>query len=410
MLVLSVLVWPARIAVFTTMMKTLPLSARAETTALKQPKEVFSYSRSIDGLWNTDEAVSKNEALSYFYFPDSYVDKQYDLGGGIKLFQKIPDEENVAHFPLLLEAIQRHEQQTGKKVKADIITFRGIMTKLLTLTYNMNNEILLYVIAFDGQLFIKNDDEHDLAARKAEQEELSKNPTKQQHLRLCEYAGYKFEALTTLPQPWAQCTRSSIEKRHKKVVNNYEQYISVVRSGIGKVKTLLAGEVDCVWDYAPTEEGADVLPHYVELKTLRVVETPQQAMQFEKKLFKTWAQCFLLGIKRIVYGFRDDKHILKNVEVYNTEEVPILMKDNEVPRGSALRILCVSALKWYGAVLDWLVKNVDAKDELKAYKITYDLGSRTFTLAECVGDENKTLRNGGVLTEEFKAWREARRQ
>lgn len=397
----------ALISNFITMFKTLPLSARAETTALKQPKEVFSYSRNIDGQWNTDEATSKLEALSYYYFPDSYVDKQFDLVGGVKSFAKIPDEENVAHFPLLLEAIQKHEQQTGKKVKADIITFRGIMTKLLTLPYNLNNAILLFVIAYDGQLFIKNDDEQDLKNRQKEKEEVSKDPSKEHFLKLCEYGGYKFEALVTLPKPWAQCTRSTIEKRHKKVVNNYEQYISVVRSGIGKVKTLLAGEVDCVWDYAPEDE--DVLPHYVELKTSRMVETPQQAINFEKKLFRTWAQCFLLGIKRIVYGFRDDKHILKDIEVYSTEEVPVMLKDNPVPRGSSPKVVCISAMKWYGAVLDWLMKSIDVSDELKAYKISYDPGSRTFSLVECVGDENKTLRNGGVLTEEFKSWREARR-
>ncbi|KAJ8143738.1 hypothetical protein OY671_003139 [Metschnikowia pulcherrima] len=66
----------------------------------------------------------------------------------------------------------------------------------------------------------------------------------------------------------------------------------------------------------------------------------------------------------------------------------------------------MNALKWYGAVLDWIVKHVDANDESKAYRIDYDSGSRTFSMSECVGDENKALRNGGILTEEFKAWRE----
>ncbi|KAM9921641.1 hypothetical protein OXX59_006367 [Metschnikowia pulcherrima] len=386
------------------MLHRLPLAARAETTALKQPKELFSYSRNIDGEWQTDEKVSKQEGLNYFYFPDSYVDKQYALSGGIKTYKKIPDAENVADFASLLKSLQAHEQASGKKVKADIITFRGVMTKLLSLPYFLNNEIHLYVIAYDGQIYIKNDDERDLKKRASEQEKLSREPEKEKHMQTCEYGGYKFETLATLPKPWAETSRSVIEKRHKKVVNNYEQYISVVRTGIGKVKTLLAGEVDCVWDYVP--ESGDILPHYAELKTSRVVETPQQAFQFEKKLFRTWAQCFLLGITRMVYGFRDDNYILRDVEVYRTEEVPVLIKDNGIPGRNGPKVMCMNALKWYGAVLDWIVKHVDATDESKAYRIDYDSGSRTFSMSECVGDENKALRNGGILTEEFKAWRE----
>lgn len=384
------------------MLKTFPILSRAETTALKQPKEVFSYSRNIEGDWNVDEEHSKTEAVSYFYFPDSFVDRQYDLQGGVKSFQKIPEEQNVADFPLYLRAIQEHEQKTGKKIKADVVTFRGIMTKLLTLPYNLNNRIQLYVIAYDGQLFIKNDDEFDLKNRA--EEDLKNDAEKERYMKLCEYGGYKFETLVTLPKPWAECSRNTIEKRNKKVVNNYEQYISVVRTGIGKVRTLLAGEVDCVWDYVPHEKDDDILGHYVELKTSRAITKPNQVGAFEKKLFRTWAQCFLLGIKRIVYGFRDDNHILKDVEVYNTEEVPVLLKDNSGSHGS--NIVCVNALKWYGAVLEWIHKSIDVADELKAYKIAYDPGSRTFLLSECIGNENKELRGGKILTKEFQVWRE----
>lgn len=390
------------------MLKLLPLLARLDSTALKQPKELFSYSRNIDGDWNLDEAESKESALSYFYFPDTYVDQRFDLQAGFKTFKKIPDADNRAHFPLLLGAIQQHEQTTGKKTKADIITFRGIMTKLLALPYNMNSGFQLYVVGYDGQLFIKNDDDFDTAQREKENAELQQDPEKQRYRDVCEYGGYKFETLVTLPKPWAQCTRGAIEKRHKRVVNNYEQYISVVRTGIGKIKTLLAGEVDCVWDYAPRDDN--VLPHYVELKTSRVVSTPAQAVTFERKLFRTWAQCFLLGITKIVYGFRDDQHVLTDVEMYNTDEVPVMLKDSELPRGQSPKLMCVQALKWYGAVLEWLQANVDAHDELRAYKVTYDPGSRTFLLTECVGDDNWRMRHGEILTDEFKSWREELRR
>lgn len=386
-------------------MSQIDINARSETTALKQPKELFSYSRNIDGTWNLDEAQSKTELLSYYYFPDALLASKPNLSQGLKNFIKIPDAMNVADFPSLLKGLQNHEQIDGKRTKVDIITFRGIMTKMLTLPYNLNNGIDLYITAFDKQLFIKNNDELD-EKRKARP---NNDPQKAHHMQVCEFAGYKFECLTTIPKPWAQCTRQTIDKRDKKVVNNYEQYISVVKTGIGKVKTLLAGEVDCLWDYIP-EDGESILPHYVELKTSRVVTSPNQAIQFEKKLFRTWAQCFLLGIKRIVYGFRDDEYALQSVEIFDTEEVPLLLKDNEIPRNENPRVVCIDALKWYGAVLDWLTKNIDLSDELVSYKFSYLPNGRYFRLSKCTDEENSSLREGGILTEEFKQWRRSIRK
>jgi len=56
--------------------------------------------------------------------------------------------------------------------------------------------------------------------------------------------GYKFETLSTLPAPWGETSREYIENRDDLVVNNNEQYCSVVRTGIGKTILCLGGEVD----------------------------------------------------------------------------------------------------------------------------------------------------------------------
>ncbi len=56
--------------------------------------------------------------------------------------------------------------------------------------------------------------------------------------------GYKFETLCTLPAPWSETDRDFIESRDSHVVNNKEQYCSVVRTGVGKTVLCLGGEVD----------------------------------------------------------------------------------------------------------------------------------------------------------------------
>lgn len=369
------------------MVKTFPLSSRAKVTALKQPKELFSFSRELDASWSFDESV-KSKSLSYFYLPDDSIGA--DLSAGFSKFNKIPEEENLGDFGSLLTALKLHEQKTSKKLNVSIITFRGLMTKILAIPHN-KDPVNLNIVAYDGQLFIKNDEKLELLRRSSEE-------TKSAFQLKCEYAGYKFEKVATLPKPWAQCSRLEIISRNKKAVNNYEQYISVIKTGIGKVKMALAGEIDCIWDYIPEQ---NILDHYVELKTSKVIENTKNLANFERKLFKTWGQCFLMGVKKIVYGFRDDNFMVKTVEIYKTDEIPIMIKNNKVSD-----INCMGALKWYGAVIEWLDTEIDKSDESVAWRLSYDPGSSTFSLIELSGEENKRLRNGEILTEEFKNWRE----
>lgn len=56
--------------------------------------------------------------------------------------------------------------------------------------------------------------------------------------------GYKFETLSTIPKTWDDVPREYIESREHEVVNNYAQYCSVVRTGIGNTGLVIGGEVD----------------------------------------------------------------------------------------------------------------------------------------------------------------------
>ncbi|RCK55805.1 Decapping nuclease RAI1 [Candida viswanathii] len=395
--------------------KTLPLSARANTTALKQPRELFTYSRDINGAYHYD-AETLASAMSYFYLPDSSIDIGLDLGAGYSKFKQIPPESDARSFPHLLRGLVQHEEATGKKHASDIVTFRGIMTRMMSIPYNPSDGLELYVVPFDGQLFVDFDWDAELA-RRAEQDQRTRatnTPDKYEYVKRCEYSGYKFEALATIPGPWSDVSRGVIEARPRKTVNNFEQYLSVIRTGIGAVKVTLAGEVDCCWDYLP-EDATRRLGHYVELKTSRVVENNMQVVNFEKKLFRTWCQCFLMGVGKVVYGFRDDNLILRNVEVYNTEEIPVMIKNNPLTNattggsGSARKINCTNALKWYGAVVEWINSSVDKSDESRSYRLKYDPVRKLLILNETSKEMNDSLRNGDVLTKEFIKWRQEMR-
>ncbi|KAI5969234.1 RAI1 [Candida margitis] len=393
------------------MSKSLPLTSRAKTTALKQPKELFTYTRDIDGEYHYN-ANQSHEHLPYYYLPDSKVDTRIDLQSGFKSFKKIPEEANMSDFEPLLDAITQYERDevSGGKIEGDVITFRGIMTRLMSIPYNLQDALDLVIVPFDGQLFINFNNEVELKRRKEQDDRLRQTSTKEkyEYVKKCEYSGYKFETVATIPEPWKDVSRKYVESRHKKPVNNYEQFLSVIKTGIGPVKLILAGEVDCCWDFIPEKASAS-LSHYVELKTSKVIDSNSQIVNFEKKLFKTWCQCFLMGVSKVIYGFRDDSFILRNVEIYQTEEIPLLIKDNplnNLKQNQAQKINCTSALKWYGAVVEWLNEVIDKNDESVSYNLKYDLSKRSLSLSKTSKEIDEKLRNGGLLTQEFKNWRQ----
>lgn len=154
-------------------------------------------------------------------------------------------------------------------------------------------------------------------------------------------AGYKFETLSLIPDQWDSTPREFIESREDMVVNNYAQYCSIVRTGIGKARLIIGGEVDAckssdsrmsfcafdncaVWDCKP--ENKDEPINWVELKTSAEIENDKDMLKYERKLLKFWIQSFLLGVPKIVVGFRDRNGILQRLEEMETKNIPGLVK------------------------------------------------------------------------------------
>ena len=54
---------------------------------------------------------------------------------------------------------------------------------------------------------------------------------------------------------WDHTPRDYIENREEAVVNNHAQYCSVVRTGIGKAKMVIGGEVDACKSHHAFRQG-----------------------------------------------------------------------------------------------------------------------------------------------------------
>lgn len=79
-----------------------------------------------------------------------------------------------------------------------------------------------------------------------------------------------------------------------------------------------------VWDSKPNPPGAPI--NWVELKTSAEFRGERDLDNFDRKLMKFWIQSFLLGVPKIIVGFRSPDGILVRVQEYKTEEIPSLVK------------------------------------------------------------------------------------
>lgn len=64
----------------------------------------------------------------------------------------------------------------------------------------------------------------------------------------------------------------------------------------------------------------------MELKTSAEIENHQDEVRFDRKLLKFWVQSFLLGVPKIIVGFRNRQGILGRLEELETQNIPFKMK------------------------------------------------------------------------------------
>ncbi|ANZ74845.1 BA75_00788T0 [Komagataella pastoris] len=367
--------------------KILPLAARSKKAMLRQPKQIAYFSRDLNYKVHPDRSN-----LSYYYLPDGDIDNNIDLSVGSKHFL-LGDSVELSKLDPILLALKGIEKESGAKTKDRIITWRGIMRKLLTLPYDSEEDFVLDVVSFDGQLFIQFNVPY------LKSKDVQKQGDTEFHKKL-QFSGYKFEKMATLPKPWPECTRKEIDNRAKSKCNNIEQYGAIVRTGISRIKILIGGEVDCTADFY---DENDPLSRYIELKTTRTINQYKDMVTFEKKLFRTWAQCFLLGIPRIIYGFRDDNCILRTVEEFSTNDVPLMVKNNPLNEQPKKENCYMSSINFYGAVVEWL--NESVKDD-QVWKLSYSKRNKQYLVLKEVTDENEKQQIvESAIPAWFKEWR-----
>ncbi|KAI8984920.1 RAI1-domain-containing protein [Trametes punicea] len=257
-----------------------------------------------------------DSALRYYVDPPPGADLRY----GYERWIKRPEERT--RLDGLLRAVERVMQRadastgpgSGAKWLRDIavVTWRGIMTKILTAPYEDRDRFELNAMYVNGTLYME---EHLSDARLREKEDLAPKQ------RLQTYYGYSFESWCTSSSPGIPERLDGHPVGWGGDVDTNVQWCSVIKTKLGDSRLVVGGEVDCV-----RERFNGKMDTFVELKTSMSIRNAGDEARFEKKLLKFYMQSFLLGVPEIVVGFRTPAGRLTTTQTFKTIQIPRLVR------------------------------------------------------------------------------------
>ncbi|CAG8590783.1 16336_t:CDS:2 [Racocetra persica] len=349
-------------------------------TTYKQPVEIMSFSYDNERNLHMDD-----RELKYYYPPDL---KDCDLSHGYETFVQ-REQSGPEPIHSLLDSLAHAQKQSADKnlIQTDlvgyfvtilIISWRGIFTKILCTPYNRNEPWELGATLWNNTIFIE---EHDTEYTKE-----NSTGTTPRH-KLMSYWGYKFENLCTISKLPSEITSSDdpeLINRKTTIVNTNVQYCSVAKTSLGNNKLIMGAEVDCLCDAKP-KRPANPVEKYIELKTSKVIEKEKDTFYFERyKLLKFWAQSFLIGVPKIIVGFRDNDGCIINVQEFKTMDIPKIVKGKN---GMWNATVC---LNFANKFLEWLKTVIVIDDPNSSYTISFQSPFKDIKV-EFMGKKNSVL-------------------
>ncbi|KAG8187164.1 hypothetical protein JTE90_020039 [Oedothorax gibbosus] len=277
----------------------------------RKPSEIGSFSLDFERKFHND-----NRQLKYIKIPRHLTDLHFDLNVGYhdairKDFGKKEKIDILLQWILHNQDIVNNSFQSANSQKLDIdfVCFRGLLTQICATIYENKEDWLICATKYKSVIYLCAFDTEDSIHRRESATERDK---------VMSSWGYKFEQYMVSDSPDSKPDLSV-------PVNEKEEYCIVTKGRLNSHTILFSAEVDgkdpvCL---NQPDGNTDAIKSYIELKTSRIITTNRQNRNFCRfKLLKWWLQSFLVGIPKIICGFRDDNGIVRNLDVFPTAEIP----------------------------------------------------------------------------------------
>ncbi|KAF6754568.1 RAI1 like PD-XK nuclease-domain-containing protein [Ephemerocybe angulata] len=271
----------------------------ARQTPFQLPTQIASYSHDEHHAQRFD-----NSAMRYYVDPPLGARLDY----GYDRWIRKPDERGRLDGLLnAIREVKKDATKAGAVPDNGVVSWRGIMTKILTAPYEERDGWDLNIMCVNGTLYFE---EHLTDRRLQEKNDMA--PRQRQQT----YYGYAFESYCTSDAPTRQ-QQPGVPSGWGGDVNTNVQWCSVVRTKLGDTRIVIGGEVDCVRGRYTGRTDT-----FVELKTSMAIRGQNDEARFEKKLLKFYFQSFLLGVPEIVVGFRTPSGVITTTQTFKTIEIP----------------------------------------------------------------------------------------
>ncbi|XP_026727388.1 decapping and exoribonuclease protein-like [Trichoplusia ni] len=224
----------------------------------------------------------------------------------------------------LLKFLLEHETRLNFPLEtslrnAKFFCYRGLLTCIACTPYENREPWKIVAILHKGNIY--------LCARDTE-EKISRKMNMTERDKLFTSWGYKFEQYLLSDEP-------DVEPNPDVPVDENEEFSLVFKTQLNKHTIVFGAEMDGIRcdktriTKPPTELGPEGIIQYlankefIELKTNRHIENGKQENSFRRfKAKKWWCQSFLVGIDKILCGYRDDNGIVEELRICNVGDLP----------------------------------------------------------------------------------------
>ncbi|XP_034489764.1 decapping nuclease DXO homolog [Drosophila innubila] len=269
------------------------------------------------GFYSINEAREFQDDASnatYLFLPPRNT-LPLNLNAGIENVQRKVAQHEYHDIYQFCQYIYNHQELLVKssngqlRLDNDFVTFRGILRLIMCTPYEKQKDYKLMATRLNDTIYI--------AKVETEADRIDREQMTQRQLDMCSW-GFKFEQYCTTDTP-------NIPPKTNVPVIEAKEFACVYRCKLNGMNLLYGAEMDgmksdVIVDLDKPEQLRSV--EFVELKTTAHQLNRNQQRSFDNyKSLNWWCQSYLVGIRTILAGLRDNQGLLHDIKEYNVTEM-----------------------------------------------------------------------------------------